>query len=247
MIASLLRCAPQGRYSGEMRPQWLLVVAACSCGRSGFGVVPDSAVVIDPFDAPPGSTVVTFGETPTATFKGVTQDTYLTNDTSLVSTFNYGASTRLFVEGTQARALVRFDVASLPASAQLVSARLRVTLTSLEISTTVTVLPIREAWTEGSQNGAAGAANYTQRTATQSWTTAGAGAGSTGASIASASTTATGSLGVDLPIATIQSWRDASSTNFGIALGASGGDFSISSSNDTPAANRPQLIVTYFP
>lgn len=229
--------------------RWV-VVAACGCGRSGFGIEPDAQVdapaVVDPFDAPPGSVVITFGETPSATVKGVTADTYLSSELTS-ATFNYGAATSLSIETTQKRTLIRFDVSALPASAQLVSARLHLNVTSLELSTTIMVSPILEAWTEGTQNGAAGVANYTQRTSTQNWTTAGAGAGSTGTSIASLQTSALGEIGLDLPIATIQSWRTTPATNFGVALSASGGDLSVSSSSNSNATGRPELVVTYFP
>jgi hypothetical protein len=231
----------------------------CACGRSGFGPEIDADVqvdatagdgnIVDPIDAPAGSTVTTFGETPTANVKNVTSDTYITSEIPQ-NAYNYGAWPSVSVEGSQKKALVRFDVSSLPPGTQLVAARLHFRATYLESSTTVAIAPILEQWTEGTQSGVAGVANNTQRTATQNWTTLGAGSpGSSGAMLASVQVTAVGTIGVDLPVATVQGWIDAPGSNFGVVLSATGGggDLRVSSSNASTASECPELVLTYFP
>lgn len=234
-----------------------LVVAVAACGRSGFDELDASSSgdgagggggdgAIDPIDAPAGATVATFGETPGATHSGVTSDTYLDSESG-TSNNNYGAGTSLTAEGSQKRILLRFDTSAIAAGTHVDGARLHLYLSYAEGTCMVSIAQITEAWTEGTMSGTAGVANWTQRTATQSWTTAGASSpGSATGTIASLESATAGLLGVDLPAATLQGWVDAPATNFGLVLSASGGgECRFDSSASATPANRPELVATY--
>ena len=210
----------------------LLCLGAC---RLGFDSIVDGAI------DPTGSVVRRFGETPAADFKNVTADTYLYNEAPQ-DTYNYGASMSLSLEGTEKRALLRFDVTAIPSGKMIVSARLQIFFTTTSTST-VTIAPLVEAWIEGTSNGAAGIANYSQRTSTQMWTTPG---GTAGAQVASFQSNAN-AVGVDLPASVVQSWVDMPPTNFGVRISGGASDVTFSSSEAVTAENRPELVVTYLP
>ena len=240
-----------------------LLVAMAGCGRWGFADI-DAQLAGDAHggdatpsdgpstgdavasDAPAGSVVATFGETPGATFQGVTADTYLSNDTMEVG-HNFGASTSLAIESGQKISLLRFDLAAIASGKAIVAARLQLYVTQGS-GNTIAIAPVKESWTEGTLSNATGVANWTQRSSSASWTTAGAGSpGSAGATIASVSASA-GAIGVDLPVATVQGWVNTPGSNFGISLAPTGGaDTTLASSNATTATTRPSLVVTYFP
>ncbi|HSD89343.1 MAG TPA: DNRLRE domain-containing protein [Kofleriaceae bacterium] len=242
----------------------VFVVSVTACGRSGFGIEvdaasgsgnPDSAIVtdgdgsvVDPFDAPMGSVVTKFGETPTSNVMGVTSDTYLNGEAGSVGN-NYGGSTSIQVEGSQDRALVKFTLTAIPAGKTILAARLHLYSQSSQAGSAA-LYPVLEDWTEGTgTGGVAGVANWSMRTATLSWTSAGAGTpGSSGAQIATFTTPGTGAFGVDLPVATVQAWINTPSTNFGLMISATGAaDLSFASSNNATTTNRPELVVTYAP
>jgi hypothetical protein len=224
----------------------LLCLGAC---RFGFDSLADGAIDPGDPDAPAGTVVRKLGETPTADFKNVTADTYLNQDTPQ-DTFNYGGSPTLSIEGTEKRAVLRFDLTALTSgsgtmplvSIVIVSARLHIYFTTTSTNT-VTIAPLVEDWIEGSSNGVAGIANYTQRTNTQAWTTPG---GTAGAQIASFQSAA-GAVSVDLPASVVQGWVDMPATNFGVRISGGGSDLDISSSEAATAVNRPELVVTYRP
>jgi len=209
-------------------------------GPAGDGPVGGLDAAVDAPAAGPGTT--TFGETPTADVTNVTADAYVSDEVGS-TTSNYGGSTSLGCEGTEKRALLRFDLSSLAPGTPVTSALLRLHFSAGGAST-VNLHPVLEAWTEGTQSGTAGVVNQVQRTAGTSWTTAGAGSpGSAGASIASFAAS-TGANTVALPAATVQGWVNTPSTNFGVVIACSG-DSSFSSSENATSSSRPQLEVTH--
>lgn len=224
-----------------------MLLAACRFNFDTDGMIPLDAP-IGP-DVPAGSVTEVFGETPNASRTNVTADTYVSNEGASQGD-NFGGRTSLSFESTEKRALLQFDLSAIPPGKVVVSARLHLEVDGENSGAMVTMSPILEGWTEGSQSGSPGVANFTQRTATQDWTSAGVQTpGSAGATIITfpAPTTPT-IVSVDLPIATIQSWVDAPNANFGVVMAANGGgDVSVASSEATTATSRPELVVTYFP
>jgi hypothetical protein len=91
----------------------------------------------------------------------------------------------------------------------VVSARLHLEVGGENAGAMVTMSPILEGWIEGSQSGSPGVANFTQRTATENWTTAGVQTpGSASATIVTfPAPTAPTIVSVDLPVATIRLGR----------------------------------------
>jgi len=214
--------------------------SASNDGPAGDGPVGGIDAAID---APiTGPETTTFGETPTANVTNVTADAHMSSEGGS-TTNNYGASTSLDCEGTEKRALLQFDLSSLPPGTPVTGVQLHLQFTG-GAGSTVTIRPVLEAWTEGTQSGTTGVVNHVQRTIGTSWTTAGAGSpGSSGASIMSFSASS-GANTVALPAATVQSWVDTPSTNFGVLIACSG-DSTISSSENATTSSRPQLDVTH--
>src|SRR5512143_977083 len=166
--------------------RWVVVLAlTAACGRSGFGIEvdaargsggPDSALdgdgsVIDPIDAPLGSVVVKFGETPTSNVMGVTADMFIDGEVGATGN-NYGASTSLQAESSQDHAFVKFTITAIPAGKTVLAARLHL-YSQTSLAGGGVLSPVLQDWTEGANSGTSGTANWTMRTATQSWSTAG--------------------------------------------------------------------------
>jgi hypothetical protein len=211
----------------------MTVVALAGCGRIAFDARSDAAA---PGDS--STMTVTFGENPTDMYRGVTEDTELS---SLLPANNDGGDDTV-AAGLNATLLLRFDVSALTASApRVVAATLHLmgddgSLTNV----TMTVHRLREAWTEGAQDNAAGIANWTERTSTASWSAAGAAPPSRDASAMGTFTYQTFMPEtVSLEVATVQEWIDTPATNFGIAITATtvGGTMISSEGNGV----RPQL------
>jgi hypothetical protein len=224
---------------------------------------PDAAPVPDAPPPPPPDAaslpdagtdiLVTFGETGTATFSGVTADTWLDAD---APAFNHGASPILAVGASPERhTVIRFDVSALPSGATVLSAEMFLWTTpdgALETGT-MRVYRLLEGWSEGNKNGAAGQANYTQRTASNDWGTPGAGApGSHPSShiVTFAPSSHDSMYTIPLPTSMVTAWIAAPGSNFGLALepfnaGAEAAAFV--SREGTPAAKRPLLRIKYRP
>jgi len=218
----------------------VLLVTMTACGRLGFSEAAMEQTVDaspDP-DAPPGALIATFGETPGAE-SGATTDTFLSSESMGV---NFESSATVSVEGSEKRGLLRFVVGTIPTGSTVVSARLHLTLTAESIGAMIALSPVTESWVGT-------VATWVMRTASQSWTTAGAGSpGSAAAPIASFVAPKVGSVSVDLPTATVQSWVDTPSSNNGVVFSATGGgDVRLESSESATATARPELVVTYFP
>src|SRR5512142_31271 len=101
----------------------------CGCGRIDFDELGDSGI-------PANAVTVTFGETGTTTFSGVTRDTFLDSD---VPDNNFGLSTEIKVDSSHAVGLVRFDISAIPPSATVVAASLHVVVANDGTVGTVTI------------------------------------------------------------------------------------------------------------
>lgn len=213
----------------------------------GGGSAADAAAGSDA--APPSPVTLVFGEVPDADVAGVTDDTYLD---SANPTLNYGGGATARVDADPARvALFRFDLSAIPAGATIDGAELALTTAADALEQgSVQLYEVTENWSEGSQLGVAAVANWTQRTSSKSWTTAGAGSGSratTAMTEVVPSAVAT-RYAIAVPIDLVQRWVD--DDNRGIVLvpinaATHGVDFEASES--ATAASRPALTVTYTP
>jgi hypothetical protein len=211
----------------------MTVVALAGCGRIAFDARSDAGTTSDS-----STMTVTFGENPTDTYRGVTEDTQLS---SLLPTNNYGGDDVLSA-GLNATLLVRFDVSTLTASSpRVVAATLHLMGDDGSLTNVVmTVHRVREAWTEGTQTNAAGVANWSQRTLTASWSSAGAAPPSRDAAAMGTFTYQTFMPEtVPLDAAQVQEWIDTPAANLGIAITATtvGGTMISSEGNGV----RPRL------
>lgn len=238
------------------------VVVAGGCRFSfephdGGGPPADALIVVDDSaftpttDAPATSVTTRFGECANADVTGVTADTTLDSSSP---TYNIGKRTTMRV-GNGKVSLLRYDLSSIPASAQIFSATLEISVSTtdaLEQGDAVAYV-VNESWIEGVENYQVGVCNWTQRNAADNWSVAGAGApASRGTAIIGTFTPrvpgARHIVGIDP--AAIQAWVSGSVPNYGMELaglneGMSGGW--LVTSNEPDATTRPCLVVTYIP
>ncbi|MBL8436329.1 MAG: DUF4347 domain-containing protein, partial [Zoogloea sp.] len=173
------------------------------------------------------------------------QDTYVDSKSP---TLNYGASGSLVVDYSggsigEVRALLQFDLSSLPTTTTIASATLQMVATGITgPATNLNVYQLTESWVEGSGNGTAGAANWTQRQPGTAWTTAG---GSFNATVvASLSPSATGLHSWDLT-ALVRSWVSGATTNNGLIIGSPDGGGPTITYDSSEGTTPPVLVISY--
>ncbi|MGE5186978.1 MAG: DNRLRE domain-containing protein [Acidobacteriota bacterium] len=226
------------------------VLALClgllaSCGRIDF----------DPLGAPADAgRTVSFGETGTATFGGVTADAYVE---SANPTFNNGATAQIYSSGLAANlqvGLLRFDVAALPPGTHVLSGELHLHVGNNAADTgTATLYRLLEPWTEGTAKGAAGVANWNERAAATAWAAPGAGQPGSRDTISLGSFQPAATLTsyvVPLTsegVATVYGWIAAASTNAGFAIVSDGDDWKFDSHEGPTPADRPELVLVVDP
>jgi hypothetical protein len=170
---------------------------------------------------------------------------------------NYGTSSELHASGLTSQRgypLLQFDLSTIPPSAHVTSATLSISTSNgagLGQGTTQ-AFPLLESWSEGTQNGAAGAANWTERMTGVPWTTVGASdPGSRDVAKIGEFTPSSGNTRytVALTISAIQGWVTDPTGNHGLILVNSASTFAVVdfTSRDNIPPKRPQLIVIYTP
>lgn len=168
------------------------------------------------------------------------------SDTSIrspTSNNNYGADASLLVQGGLAKALVQFDLASIPAGSTILSAQLSLYHTAGG-NDTVSAFRMTKPWTEGT--GVAGlGATWNKYDGVNAWTAAG-GDYDTAAGVAVVLPANNTWTTWDLTARTA-AWTAGTQSNYGIALVASttGNNTFVSSDDPVNIAQRPKLDVTY--
>jgi len=214
-------------------------------GRSGDGGTP----AIDAIDAPMNAVTVTFGERATATFQGVTRDTFISNEAG-EPTLNYGITDELRSESdVSERILLSFDVSAIPPGTAVFSASLQVIVTQANPLATWELHPVLENWDEGSQDGTSGTSNFTLRMTGVAWSNAGANIPtSSGPTFTTAQPAALGALDIPIPASVAQTWVNNVGSNYGFAFFNTHSDTARFASREiVPATSRPLLTVTYVP
>jgi hypothetical protein len=211
---------------------------------------PDAAL---PPDAPPPPPDA--GVPPTiVTFTAV-------RDTQLFSpdpTFNFGnfAEIKCAARVTptpvvDSPVLFGFNVSMIPAGAHVVSATMRLTVSSNAMAAgVVSAYALKEDWAEGGQDGTPGVANYVQRTSTRNWSTPGAGSASRvePAFATFAPNQPETSFDFPLPPAVVEGWIESSNNNFGVVLTCPlGQDVTFYTRAALSASDRPHLTVAFTP
>ncbi|MEZ6035156.1 MAG: DUF2341 domain-containing protein [Planctomycetaceae bacterium] len=156
---------------------------------------------------------------PTALALSAVADTYI--DKGATGT-NYGVATSLVVDrsggdiGNQ-RALLKFDLSTLPAGTVILSASLQMHATQNSGAFNINVYELTENWVEGNVNGTASVASWTQRQTGTNWTTAGGTYDPT--VVATLNTGATGQHNWDIT-SLVTAWQSGEKVNNGIIIGS---------------------------
>jgi hypothetical protein len=240
-----------------MKSAAVVVLALLGCGRLSFAplgdsdasITDDSIIDARPIDAPANAITVTFGDRGDATFPATASDTFISNEAG-EPTLNYGFTDELRSEqDVDERILLHFDIDTIPTTATVFDVKLSITVTQANALAVWSVHPVLEQWSEGTADGTAGAANFTQRMPGTAWATVGAGMpGSSGLAFATIRPNALGLITATLPTQPIQAWVTNPATNFGMIFFNSDTDTArfAASESGTPSM-RPLLTVTYVP
>jgi len=179
-----------------------------------------------------------------------TQDSYIKKNKD---TENFGSCTDLLVDregGDLHRALIQFDLSSIPSNATIISSELRLNCTD-EKNMTVSVFQIgtTDEWDEGSSCTSAGVSNWNLRQGSSNWTAAGV-VGVNSSDGTPLGTISGNTLGIQSwPLTTLtQGWLAGTITNNGVMVGSQdgGGDRVVTyDSRETTTGIPPALRVTY--
>jgi len=200
----------------------------------------DAAVVVTPDATPPAPdaqtiVVLHLSERADATTQNVTTDATIDGVTQ---TTNFGAGASLAVDtGLQRRAVLRFDLSSVPAGALVLDASLRLYVESPQPDGTLELAALQQSWNEPE-------VTWRNRTTSLLWSTQGA---PVGAALVSFAATAAGAQTIVLPVATVQAWVDAPANNFGLRIlskSPTNKGALLSASEATLATRRPELVLT---
>ena len=173
------------------------------------------------------------------------QDTYIR---SAGTTSNYGNSTSLVVDrsggslGNQ-RALLQFDLSTIPVGATITGATLQMQATQNSGAFNVNVYRVTESWVEGSSNGGAGQANWNNRAPGQAWASAG-GTVDSATIHGTSSTAATGPHSWDLTTL-VRGWQLGTFANYGLMLASPQTGTTTVTYDSSEGTTPPRLRVTY--
>jgi hypothetical protein len=229
---------PGGRRYGEWAGESLGGACVGADQPDGDPGAPDARI-----DAPANAVEVSFGETGTADFSGVTFDTTWATGSTTPS----GADPHVSVELNEYGSIVRFEISSIPSGATIVSARVELAtdadLDNLLSAGEARVHRLLETWDEDT-------ATYVERSTGVAWSGAGAAPPSSDPAVLGSFTAAVeGRYSVDLPAAMVQDWLDDPATNAGLFLDttpAAIGHLHIGAKEGL-APEAPLLFVSYVP
>jgi hypothetical protein len=240
--------------------RWAFAMAVVACGRTGFDTAGDTqdAPVGDALadvpgsmpDANPNSITRTYGLRTGVDVVAPTSDTFISNEAGESLQNNGGADVLRSEQDVSEHILLRFDLAAIPVSAQVVAASVTIRIVQFDPSATLSAHPLLERWTEGTGDGTAGVANFIDRDTNVPWTTIGAGSPGSSSStpIGSAMPTAAADLSMSLSPPAVQAWVSAPAQNFGmIFFNSSSQSVRFASSEESAATQRPMLTITYVP
>lgn len=179
------------------------------------------------------------------------QDTWIDKNQA---NHNFGSCDQLTIDTSQGslgngRMLLRFDLAALPANAQIVSATMQLTKTGgATASHNLEAHPLTAAWDEGigDCSGVSGEASWSKRLPGTGWDTQGGDYDPQ--ALDTVAVSADGVYTWDVTSA-VQGWTNSPATNFGLLIGTpdSGTDsYAFGSREHSDPSLRPKLTVTYL-
>ncbi len=176
---------------------------------------------------------------------GAGQDTYIMLK-SPDDVNNFGAAASLVIDresGDLQRALLLFNLSAIPTNATITSATLNLQATAIDGTLNISVYEMLRAWNEGSGNGTADTANWTQSAPATNWTSAGGDFNST--AVANLNTNSTGQHAWNLTTL-VQAWVDGTKTNNGLMVASpDGGGNRTATYDSSEGATPPQLVISY--
>jgi hypothetical protein len=176
-----------------------------------------------------------FGDVPQATRQGVIADAELLSATP---TTNYGGNDNLSISGGITVSVLRIDLTSLPTTAVVERAELRVHVIETG-RLSVDLIELIESWDET-------AVTWEQRAAGVPWLSPGAGDQSTSVPIGAFSASALGPVSAVLEPLAVQRWVKTPATNVGCVLATRSTEgATIASTQEGDATQRPHLVVTW--
>ena len=181
------------------------------------------------------------------TVLNATADTYIDKN---AANLNYGASTSLVVDksgsghGNQ-RALLEFDLSSIPVGATITGAALQMEATSLSDPFDISVYQMTESWVEGTGDGTdVAGADWTTRDDATSWASGVGGSFVTSSPVATLSAKSTGQHRWDIT-SLVQQWHDGTSANHGLLLGSPDSGTESVTYDSREGVSVPELVITY--
>lgn len=176
---------------------------------------------------------------------------------------NYGnykqSITDITLFSTQTHQLIQFDLSSIATSTQIISARLELkqkTTVQAGTNSEISVYRVKQAWVEGTQDGSGltpDGATWKTTDGSQTWDDGAGGSALGGAydttAISSIMITSDNVLRKWDVTALVQGWQTGQYNNDGLLLKSSGSDkvsITLASKEDSTAADRPKLIITYL-
>ncbi len=159
---------------------------------------------------------------------------------------NFGASTSLLVDRESTdlqRALLQFDLSSIPANTIINSATLQMQSTQIGGTLNISAYELLQAWTEGTGNGTAGEANWNERVTGTNWTVAGGSFNSI--AVANFNTNATGQHMWDIT-SLVQGWVDGSKSNHGLMVASPDGGGNRTVTYDSSEGTTPPVLVINY-
>ena len=186
-------------------------------------------------------------QSPTLSFSPIADNTLYQKDGK-----NYGAANVVWVgsyNNERDRAVMKFDLSSIPANAVVTSATLQLVRTGGDSpAANISAHQITNSWTEGTggYSGGTGVSNWNQRNAGVNWNTAGGDFNPSGEAVTSVS--GSGIYTWSIPTM-VQNWVSNSGTNHGVLLKMVTEPLSVEklfgSREHSSANNRPKLTIEY--
>ncbi|MCA9160355.1 MAG: DNRLRE domain-containing protein, partial [Planctomycetales bacterium] len=166
------------------------------------------------------------------------QDTYIQGKNPTTNTGTQGSLVIDRESGDLQRALLQFDLSSIPAGSTITSATLKLNATAIDGSLTIQAYQLQQSWAEGS-------ATWNQRTSGTNWTSAGSTYNTT--PLDSITTNLTGLHAFNLTTLA-QAWLAGTQQNYGVMLGSMDGGGNRTATYDSREGGTPPVLeITYTP
>ena len=162
------------------------------------------------------------------------------------TTNNFGASTQLIIDRESTdlqRALLQFDLSSIPSNAIVNNATLKMQSTQIGGMLNINVYEMLQSWVEGTGNGTAGSANWNQSAPATNWTTAGGTYNPV--AVATLNTNSTGQHTWSVT-SLVQAWVAGSQVNNGLMVASpDGGGNRTVTYDSSEGTTAPVLVIDY--